>query len=198
MRPLLHCALWCVGVARAETQTTRAERDALDRHARGRARAAEIGIWHGVTTRRLRAAMGPDGELWAVDPYPLGRFGVNFAQIVAQREVSSIRGASVRWVRMTGVEAARLWSVEGRHPIEFVFIDADHTWDGLSGDWNAWSGLVGPNGVIALHDSRSTPERPLDDVGSVRFTQSVIRRDARYRVIDEVDSLTVVERASGT
>ena len=109
MRPPLHCALWSVGLARADTQTTPAERDAIARHARGRISAVEIGVWHGVTTRRLRAAMAPDGALWAVDPYPLGRFGVNFARIVAQREVGAVKGARVRWVRTTGVDAARLW-----------------------------------------------------------------------------------------
>jgi predicted O-methyltransferase YrrM len=185
-----------VGLVRADTQTTAAERGAIDRHARGRTSAAEIGVWHGVTTRRLRATLAPDGELWTVDPYPLGRFGVNFARVVAQREVGAVKGARVRWVRTTGVDAARLWSAEARRPIEFVFIDADHSWEGLSGDWNAWSGLVARGGVVALHDSRSTPEHPLDDTGSVRFTQQVIRQDARYRVIDEVDSLTVLERVT--
>ena len=51
-------------------------------------------------------------------------------------------------------------------------------------------------GIVALHDSRSTPERPIEDTGSVQFTQLVILKDERYRVIDEVDSLTVVERVS--
>jgi hypothetical protein len=33
-------------------------------------------------------------------------------------------------------------------------------------------------------------------MGSVRFTRSVIRQGANYRVIDEVDSLTVLERVT--
>jgi hypothetical protein len=33
-------------------------------------------------------------------------------------------------------------------------------------------------------------------MGSVRFTRFVIRQGADYRVIDEVDSLTVLERVT--
>ena len=196
MRPSLHFALWSIRLAQAETQTTRAERDALARHVHDRARVAEIGAWHGVTTKRLRAAMAPHGVLWAVDPYRRGRLGVSFQRLVAHVEVEAVENARVRWVRMTGVEAGRLWSTESNEPIEFIFIDADHSWDAIAGDWTAWSGLVAPGGIVALHDSRSTPERPIEDAGSVQFTQRVILKDERYRVIDEVDSLTVVERVS--
>ena len=60
MTPLAHYVGWMIGVCRAETQTTEAERDCLARHARGRRRLAEIGVWHGVTTSRLREAMAAD------------------------------------------------------------------------------------------------------------------------------------------
>ena len=49
-------------------------------------------------------------------------------------------------------------------------------------------------GVVALHDSRSTPGNA--DLDSVRFTTDVVRQDPRFEVIDEVDSLTVLRRAA--
>jgi predicted O-methyltransferase YrrM len=167
----------------------------LARHVRDRARVAEIGVWHGVTTKRLRAAMAAHGVLWAVDPFPRGRLGVSFGQRIAHVEVETVENAKVRWVRMTGVEAGRLWSTESDEPIEFVFIDAEHSWDGISGDWSAWSHLVGAGGIVALHDSRVNPGGVTnEDTGSVQFTRAVILKDERYRLIEEVDSLTVVER----
>jgi hypothetical protein len=48
--------------------------------------------------------------------------------------------------------------------------------------------------VVALHDSRPTPSRPIDDAGSVRFTRDVILADPRYEVADLVDSLTILRR----
>jgi len=196
VRSLLHFALWRFRLADATTQTTREERDALARHAGGRVRLAEIGVWQGVTTRRLRAAMAPEGELWAIDTYERGRLGLSFAELVAQREVETVENGRVRWVRSTGADAARLWRDEGCEPVELLFIDGDHSFEGISADWNAWSDLIALGGKVALHDSRSTPERPIESAGSVRFTEEFIKKDSRYRVVDEVMSLTVLERVS--
>jgi predicted O-methyltransferase YrrM len=194
VQSLLQFALWRVRLAEASTQTTRSERDTLARHAKSRLRPVEIGVWHGVTTRRLRAAMHPDGELWAIDPYVKGRLGVSFPELIAHREVDLVENGRVRWVKATAVDAAEQWKRERREPTDFVFVDGDHSWDGISTDWNAWSPLVAPGGVVALHDSRSTPERPIEEAGSVRFTREFIRKDSRFHLVDEVDSLTVVER----
>jgi predicted O-methyltransferase YrrM len=194
VRAIVQFALWRLRLTEATTQTTRAERDSLARHAAGRHRLVEIGVWQGVTTKRLRAAMAPDAELWAIDPYVAGRLGVSFPELIAHGEVDVVENGHIRWVKGTGADAAEQWKQERREPADFVFVDGDHSWDGISTDWNAWSGLVAPGGVIALHDSRSTPERPIDDAGSVRFTAEYIRKDTRFRVVDEVDSLTVVER----
>src|SRR3989442_860662 len=86
MRVLLHLILWRLGLASAESQTTIAERECLARYAAGRRRLAEIGVWHGGTTRRLRAAMAPDADLLAIDPYSVGRLGFS-----AQRSFAGSR-----------------------------------------------------------------------------------------------------------
>lgn len=192
--PLLHFLLWRVRLTPATTQTTRAERDALARHARGRRRLVEIGVWHGVTTKRLRSVMDATGELWAIDPYAPGRLKVSFPRLIAHTEADSVENGSLSWIEATGAQAAARWRAAARPPADFVFVDADHSWEGVRADWEGWSDLVEAGGVVALHDSRSTPERPIDDAGSVRYTQAVIRQDPRYRVVDEVDSLTVLER----
>jgi hypothetical protein len=78
--------------------------------------------------------------------------------------------------------------------VDFAFIDGDHSYEGLRGDWEAWSALVAEGGVVALHDSRSCDARRIDDAGSVRFTAEVIARDSRFEVLEEVDTLTVLRR----
>ena len=50
-------------------------------------------------------------------------------------------------------------------------------------------------GVVALHDSRSVPDQP--DHDSVRYNQEVILADLRFREIDAVESLTVLEHVYG-
>ena len=192
MRPSVHFALWSLGRSPAETPTTAAERDCLARHAAGKRRVVEIGVWHGVTTCRLRAAMAPDGLLFAVDPYPRGRLGLSLQQIIAHATVKEVRNGRVRWLRETGAAAGRLLAHSREPPVDFVFIDGDHTYEGLRADWEAWKPLIATGGIVALHDSRSSDSRRIDDAGSVRFTREVILADPDFRVEETVDSLTVL------
>jgi len=37
-------------------------------------------------------------------------------------------------------------------PVDFLFIDADHTYEGVRSDYRRYSRLVRPGGLIALHD----------------------------------------------
>jgi predicted O-methyltransferase YrrM len=198
VRVLTHLVLWRLGLAEAESQTTPAERDCLARHAGGKRCVVEIGVWHGVTTRRLRAAMAFEGTLFAIDPFPVGRMGFSAQRHIARRELGKVMNGTVVWVRLTGAEAARAHRAASREPVDFVFIDGDHTYEGLRTDWEAWSPLVASTGIVALHDSRSTPARNIDEAGSVIFTREVILRDPRFAHVEAVDSLTVLCRVGVT
>ena len=194
MRVMHHFLLWNLGLARAETQTTAAERDCLARHAAGKERLVEVGVWHGVTTCRLRAAMGPTGVLFAVDPYPVGRLGFSAQQVIARREVAKVANGRVCWLRTTGAQAGKEHAEKDEPPVEFVFLDGDHSYEGLRGDWEAWSPLVAPGGVVCLHDSCSSAERDIKGAGSVLYTREVIRRDPCFEFVEAVDTLTVMRR----
>src|SRR5579859_7240325 len=195
MRVMTHFARWLIGIDQPESQTNERERQCLARHAAGKKKLVEIGVWEGMTTMRLRAAMAADAELLCVDPYPVGRLGFSTQRIIARRSVGKIRNGRVRWVRATGADAGRRYRIDTEGPVDFIFIDGDHTYEALKGDWEAWSGWVAPDGIVALHDSRSSAERQIDDAGSARFTRHVILNDRRFREIEAVDTLTVVGRA---
>jgi predicted O-methyltransferase YrrM len=190
----LHFVRWSLGLAPAEGLTSPGEIEMLVSHARGAHRLAEIGVWEGCTTRRLRSAIAPDGELYAVDPFYKGRFGFSTQRIIAQREVSSVANGTIVWLRQTAAEAAADPSISGGRPFDFVFLDALHSYDGLREEWEAWSPLVRPGGAIAVHDSRLMGQTHTSEVGSVRYMTEVVLRDSRFAVVDEVDSLTVLRR----
>ena len=194
MKTLAHFLKYQLGRAQAETSVTTAEWDCMASHASGRRCLVEIGVWHGVTTRRLRVVMASDGILYAVDPYPVGRIGISLQRLIARSEVGRVPNGRVEWVRETGADAARGLAPRLAGRVEFVFIDGDHSYDGLRADWEGWSELVAPGGSIALHDSRSSPSRTIDNAGCVRFTREVILADPRYEVADTIDSLTVLRR----
>jgi hypothetical protein len=124
----------------------------------------------------------------------VGRLGFNAQRLIALKEVSKVSNGRVRWLRMTGAAAGHQFAVNGEPAIDFIFIDGDHSYDGLRQDWEAWSGLVGAGGFIALHDSCSSASRRIDDAGSVIFTRDVILRDPRFRLVERVDTLSVLER----
>lgn len=189
----LHWLLHRLGLAAAGTQVSPAERAALLRRATGRRRLVEIGVWHGATTRRLREVMAEDGEITGVDPFPPGRLGVSFPLRIARREIARCPRGRFTLLRATGAAAARGWT----GPVDFLFIDGDHTWDGVRGDWEGWARQVEPGGVVCLHDSRSTASRPIEDAGSVRYAAEVIARDPRFEVVEEVETLTVLVRRAG-
>jgi predicted O-methyltransferase YrrM len=193
-RPMILLVLWWLGCAKGYTQTTEAERDCLERLASGKKKLAEIGVYYGVTTCRLRKAMDSEGVLFAIDPYPKQRLGFSSHRIIARHEVSKIPVGTVNWIRTTGLDASKQMSLEGSQNFDFVFIDGDHSYEGLKGDWEGWSKLIAPGGIVALHDSRSTPNQSIDDWGSVRFTRDVIQYDRHFQVIEAVDSLTVLQR----
>jgi predicted O-methyltransferase YrrM len=194
MRVIPHFVLWRVGLAKPQTQTSDAERDCLVRHAAGRCRLVEIGVWHGVTTALLRRAMSPAGVLYGVDPFPNGRLGFNAQSVIAHRRVAKESNGSMRWVRAMSVDAARAYVSSGARRPDFIFIDGDHTFEGLRADWEAWSGLVASDGVVALHDSRSSATRQIENAGSVRYASEVILHDSRFRILEQIDTLTILRR----
>ncbi len=46
----------------------------------------------------------------------------------------------------------------GDKKIDFLFIDGDHTYDGVKKDFNLYKQLVKKGGIIALHDIANHPK----------------------------------------
>lgn len=186
-RPSLLWPLHALGIWKATTQTTHRERDALASFARGRSSLAEIGVFQGVTTRRLASVMDPSGTYFAVDPYTTGRLGINFEYLIARREAAKGAVGRVVWVKTIGAEAPSKASLAGR-TVDFLFIDGDHSYDGLRGDWEAWKPLVEVGGIVGLHDTIG------GKFGCERYMRETILTDPDFEVVAEVDSLTVLRR----
>jgi len=132
--------------------------------------------------------MAPDGIVTGIDPHPKGRWGWSLDRWVAIRELRRSPAGKARLFRTTSEQAVKEW----RDPIDFMFIDGDHSWAGIQHDWTHWSPFVQVGGIVALHDSRAQEGSP--DHDSIRFMHEVISRDPCFQIIDEVDSLTIVKR----
>jgi hypothetical protein len=188
-----HYVLYRLGLSGPVTQTTDAERACLRRHASGKRTLVEIGVFHGVNTRSFRQVMRADGALCAVDPFPRGFFGLRgygWARLIAHREVQRESNGRIIWVECEGKNAPDNPEVREVLPADFIFIDGGHSWEAVSGDWNAWRPHIEAGGIVALHDSRNC-----GGWGAEQFTSEVVAKDPRFRLVEAVDTLSVFRKA---
>lgn len=183
----------------AHGQHSAEESAALAVHATGRRAVVEIGVLEGVSAALIRSVMPSEGTLWLVDPYER-RHGVSAARMVARRTVARAGGAAdVRWVRRYSTDVGPGWS----EPLDFVFIDGDHSEAVCEQDWRNFSAHVVAGGRVAFHDSAVyAGGHTSHDWGPVRVCDRYFRdpatRDPGWRIVEEADSLTVVERLHGS
>ena len=187
-----HLLRYCVGLDSADTQTTLAERQCLNRYAAGKMRMIEIGVFEGVGTRVLAGAIAQGGQLFAIDPFVTGRLGVNWGKLIALSEIRKANSCgTVTLVKGFSWEAANL--LDGT--FDMIFIDGDHSLEGIRRDWEDWSCRVESNGIIALHDTRvPAHDSGVANLGSCMFFDSHIKVDPRFLLCEQVDSLSIMKR----
>ena len=111
----------------------------LHRHRPDGLQVAEVGVFRGETTAILLERCPFIKRLTAVD------IVVSDAAI----ERLTPHNQRVEWLRMPSVEAAKL---VGEH--DFVFIDADHSYEAVADDIRAWRPKVSAGGILCGHDYR--------------------------------------------
>jgi Protein of unknown function DUF115/Methyltransferase domain len=144
-------------------------------------KGAEIGVFTGALSRLL--LMRPDLSLTMVDHWQTSGADSDYAQsgdfhatltqkqqdayFEATLEVTRFAGDRAQMIRASSVEAAQ------RVPdgsLDFVFIDADHSYAGCKADIQAWLPKLKPNGFISGHDY-DHPEYP--DFGVKRAVDEI-------------------------
>jgi predicted O-methyltransferase YrrM len=190
-RPRVLNAFHALGLASPYTQTVESELACLAKHASGRRIALEIGSFQGVSASVIARSLALGGRLYCVDPWePIGT-NENAVFTIAKRH---FRRSGVM-DRITIVQGFS-HEVAERVPasLDFAFIDGDHSYDGLATDWSITSPRIPSGGIVCLHDTSVPESSPWGAHESARYFEDVIRRDARFRVIESVHSLNVLER----
>jgi hypothetical protein len=133
--------------------------------------------------------MRPDGRLYLIDPYFRARLPImSPTEVVARRLVRSVARCDVHWIRQFSHLARPTWTM----PVDFLFIDGDHSYDGVRRDWDDWTPLVREGGRVALHDAHPEAAWPEPDHGPVRLLEEVT--SGGWQIVEHVDSLVVLER----
>lgn len=136
----------------------------LAARAREARRLIEVGAWLGRSTRVLAAHT--QGTVWAVDHWQGTPADAKqhqlYADVLEARDPFAefrrnlqpeIKAGKVKVLRMGSVEAAgRLVKEFGAGAFDFVFIDADHSYEGCRADIAAYTPLIGKGGLVSGHD----------------------------------------------
>jgi predicted O-methyltransferase YrrM len=121
----------------------------------------EIGTDEGGTLFLWTRVAAADALLVALDIRPLGMLGPWSAWALVRRSFARAR-QRVELLMPVDSHAdatlARLRRVLGGRPVDFLFLDGDHSYEGVRDDFAMYSPLVRPGGLVAFHDVAGSGE----------------------------------------
>jgi len=180
------------GLDLPQTQTTPAERELLASLLPGAKRVVEIDVFEGFTTRTLAERADADAVIYGIDPFLAGRLGIFWGEHIARSyNGRHLASGKIRFIAKFSTEV----DDDVPTPVDLVFIDGDHSLLGISTDWACWSERVALGGIIALHDTLLTSDKPRGDtLGSIEYFRDHIRHDPCFGIVRQRDSLSVLRK----
>jgi cephalosporin hydroxylase len=143
----------------------------------------EIGSAKGGTLFLFTRVASPDAALLSID-LPEGRFGGGYPKhMIPLLRSFADKGQSIHLIRADSHSPDTLEKVEkflDGKKVDFLFIDGDHSYQGVRKDFEMYSPLVRNGGIIAFHDICFGPE---ESVGGVPRFWSEIRQGRNSRGI---------------
>jgi len=104
----------------------------------------EIGSFWGRSSCFLASAAKPGVKIICIDrwdkPVDFKKFNENITHFGFDKIITPVHAKSLDVVR------------DFRDPIDLLYIDADHHYDAIKADYEAWMPLVRSGGTIAFHD----------------------------------------------
>lgn len=144
----------------------------------------EIGTAGGGTLFLFTSTADPEATIISVD-LPGGSFGGGYPEWKILLYQSFAKGEQkIKLLRADSHNPKILELIKtaiDHRMIDFLFIDGDHTYEGVKRDFNMYSSLVKEGGIIALHDIVPGPP---ENVGGVPLLWKEIKK--KYRHIELV------------
>ena len=113
----------------------------------------EIGVREGGTLYQWIKHAQPGAQIVAIDlpGVSWGRSGTE--QPEAWQAWAAERGVCLTVILADSHDPETIWKACKFMPFDFIFIDGDHSFNGVAADFLSYAPMVGPGGgVIALHD----------------------------------------------
>lgn len=143
----------------------------------------EIGTHRGGTLYCWSRVLPPDGTLMSLD-LPADPSDVHTTAEALEKLIAS-KAQKRSFIRDDSHSAATLEKVKtalGGKPVDFLFIDGDHSYEGVKLDFEMYHGLVRSGGLVAFHDIAPNPE--VREYGVARFWQELKKSHRTHEFID--------------
>lgn len=139
----------------------------------------EIGSFLGRSSAYIAAGSPEDAILYMIDLWDR-----SLLEIVSQENRYAVAGKSHKFEAIKRLKAlglfekvimlqgvSEVFAKDWKYPIDFLFIDGDHNYEGISRDYECWSPFVKSGSRIAFHDF--SPRWP----GVIKFISRVVVND---------------------
>lgn len=140
-------------------------------------RSLEIGTNYGGTLLMLCTVSPPAAQIISID-LPSGRFGGGYPL----RKIPLFRrfprsGQRLHLVRADSHATEtkhRVLRILAGEPLDYLFLDGDHTYDGVRHDFEMYASLVRSGGIVAFHDIAEHKQQK--DCGVDKFWSEIKQR----------------------
>lgn len=111
----------------------------------------EIGRFKGGSTFLLAAALGGRATLWSYDIHVSHDASFTGADLDAELQAALRRYGLDANVHLVVGDSRSAEPPAG--PIRMLFVDGDHSYEGVRADWDHWGGRLEPGGHVLFHDA---------------------------------------------
>ena len=122
-------------------------------------KALEIGSWTGCSSCIIGSRIKIyDGILYCVDNFLGGNEIASLVPVAEKYNIKDIFLSNIKWAELE--DTVKLLYMNSREAskqfkngeLDFIFLDGDHSYDGVSLDCNLWFPKLNTGGIIAGHD----------------------------------------------
>ena len=165
----------------------------LARSCKKRGAIVEVGSWKGKSTIWLShgSVAGSGGKVHAIDPHTGSpEHSRMFGEVWTFDEFErNIRDAGMKEMVVPHVDFSDAVAKRFEEPVEFIFIDGLHEYEGVKIDFDAWYPKVVDGGWMAFHDTTCWP-------GVLKVVVENVFRSGNFRRIGFAKSIVYAQKVS--